>query len=65
MFNPETHVWMRRTTDGNGPHPIHRDEVRNYRDGEWVECDPTEGFVDTQAAKAKAEADAAAKPAKK
>ena len=29
-------VMMRRTTDGDGPHPIHPDEVENYRLGEWV-----------------------------
>ncbi len=33
-------VLMRRTTDGDGPHPIHPDEVDNYRRGEWVEVEP-------------------------
>jgi hypothetical protein len=29
------YVWMRRRTDGDGPHPIHPDEVKNYVSGEW------------------------------
>jgi hypothetical protein len=32
-------VMMKRTTDGDGPHPIHPDEVENYRRGEWVEVE--------------------------
>jgi hypothetical protein len=27
---------MVRTTDGDGPHPIHPDEVENYKAGNWV-----------------------------
>lgn len=30
------YVMMRRTTDGDGPHPIHPDEVDNYIRGDWV-----------------------------
>lgn len=29
-------VMMRRITDGDGPHPIHPNEVENYKRGEWV-----------------------------
>jgi hypothetical protein len=34
---PIQYVLMRRITDGDGPHPIHPDEVDNYRRGDWVE----------------------------
>lgn len=34
------YVMMRRISDGDGPHPIHPDEVDNYRLGDWVEVDP-------------------------
>lgn len=30
------YVMMRRTTDGDGPHPIHPAEVSNYMAGDWV-----------------------------
>lgn len=30
------YVMMRRITDGDGPHPIHPDEVQNYIAGDWV-----------------------------
>ncbi len=30
-------VMMKRITDGDGPHPIHPDEVANYIKGDWVE----------------------------
>jgi hypothetical protein len=33
------YVMMRRITDGDGPHPIHPDEVENYRRGDWVEVE--------------------------
>lgn len=30
------YVMMKRITDGDGPHPIHPDEVQNYIAGDWV-----------------------------
>jgi hypothetical protein len=30
------YIYMRRTTDGDGPHPIHPAEVENYIKGDWV-----------------------------
>lgn len=30
------YVMMRRLSDGDGPHPIHPDEVENYKAGDWV-----------------------------
>jgi hypothetical protein len=30
------HAMMIRTTDGDGPYPVHPNEVKNYRQGGWV-----------------------------
>jgi len=29
-------VPMLRTSDGDGPHPVHPDEVENYKQGGWT-----------------------------
>lgn len=35
------YVQMTRTSDGDGPHPIHPDEVENYKQGGWTIVVPT------------------------
>ena len=36
MTNQIKFVPMIRTSDGDGPHPIHPDEVENYKQGGWT-----------------------------
>lgn len=40
---PINHVMMIRAINGDGPHPIHPNEVEDYRQGGWVlaEMEPT------------------------
>lgn len=40
MSDEITYVLMRRTADGDGPHPIHPAEVSNYETGGWVVVPP-------------------------
>ena len=36
MTEKHKFVLMLRTSDGDGPHPIHPDEVENYKQGGWT-----------------------------